>query len=122
MRTPSRNARDGDCDAAEAVGGMWNAVSRPQIAVNQTTLACIGTGLVYRGRDWPKVDQPEHPKALHFAKATGAVLVIAKLPEANDLTAGIMAVVALAEREAISRRTKEALAVAKARRVKLRSP
>jgi DNA invertase Pin-like site-specific DNA recombinase len=37
------------------------------------------------------------------------------LPEANDLTVGIMALVAAAEREAISRRTKEALAVAKVR-------
>ena len=33
-------------------------------------------------------------------------------PEANDLTVGIMALVAQAEREAISKRTKEALAVA----------
>ena len=92
-------------------------------------------------------DRPELAKALHLSKITGATLVIAKLdrlsrnaaflltlrdsgvrflavdlPEANDLTVGIMALVAQAEREAISRRTKEALAVAKARGVRLGNP
>ncbi len=92
-------------------------------------------------------DRPELQNALHLAKVTGATLVIAKLdrlsrnaaflltlrdsgvrflavdmPEANDLTVGIMALVAQAEREAISRRTKEALAVAKARGVRLGNP
>ena len=72
-------------------------------------------------------DRPELGKALHLAKVTGATLVIAKLdrlsrnaaflltlrdsgvrfaavdlPEANDLTVGIMALVAQQEREAIS--------------------
>ena len=89
-------------------------------------------------------DRPELQKAMHLAKVTGATLVIAKLdrlsrnaaflltlrdsgvkfaavdlPEANDLTVGIMALVAQAEREAISRRTKEALAVARSRGVRL---
>ena len=92
-------------------------------------------------------DRPELGKALHLAKVTGATLVIAKLdrlsrnaaflltlrdsgvrfaavdlPEANDLTVGIMALVAQAEREAISRRTKEALAVATEPRGAARQP
>ena len=92
-------------------------------------------------------DRPELDKALTLAKLTGAILVIAKLdrlsrnaaflltlrdsgvrflavdmPEANDLTVGIMALVAQQEREAISRRTKEALAATKARGVKLGNP
>jgi DNA invertase Pin-like site-specific DNA recombinase len=70
-------------------------------------------------------DRPELDKALHLAKVTGApsspavahaVFLLAlrgvrfaavDLPEANDLTVGIMALVAQQEREAISRRTKE---------------
>jgi DNA invertase Pin-like site-specific DNA recombinase len=92
-------------------------------------------------------DRPELKAALHLAKVTGATLVIAKLdrlsrnaaflltlrdsgvkfaavdlPEANDLTVGIMALVAHAEREAISTRTKEALGVARSRGVKLGNP
>ena len=50
---------------------------------------------------------------------SGVHFAAVDLPEANDLTVGIMALVAQQEREAISRRTKEALAVAKARGVRL---
>lgn len=80
-------------------------------------------------------DRPALAEALHYAKVTGAVLVIAKLdrlsrnaaflltlrdsgarfiaadmPDANDVTVGIMAVMAEEERKAISERTRAALA------------
>jgi DNA invertase Pin-like site-specific DNA recombinase len=85
-------------------------------------------------------DRPELTKALKRSRVTGATLVVAKLdrlsrnaaflmtlrdsgvsfvaadlPEANTMTVGVMAVVAQHEREAISARTKAALAAAKAR-------
>lgn len=89
-------------------------------------------------------DRPELEQALATCDLSGATLVVAKLdrlsrnlaflaklqesgarfvaadmPEANELTIHIMAAVAQAERKAISARTKEALAAAKARGVKL---
>lgn len=85
-------------------------------------------------------DRPQLMAALNHAKLTGSILVIAKLdrlsrnaafllalrdsgvrflaadiPDANDLTIGVLAVIAQAEREAISRRTKDALSVIKTR-------
>lgn len=85
-------------------------------------------------------DRPELEKALNRCKLTGATLLVAKLdrlsrnvafiatlqdagvrfvaadmPEANELTIHVMAAMAQHERKAISKRTKEALAAAKAR-------
>lgn len=91
--------------------------------------------------------RPKLIQALHLAKVTGATLVIAKLdrlsrnaaflltlrdsgvrfvaadmPDANELTVGIMALVAQQEREAISKRTREALQAAKRRGARLGNP
>lgn len=92
-------------------------------------------------------DRPELAKALRLASVTGATLVIAKLdrlsrdaaflltlqksgtrfaaadiPNADATTIGILAVIAQTEREAISKRTREALQEAKRRGVRLGNP
>ena len=94
-----------------------------------------------------RIDRPELAKAMHRAKVTGSTLAIAKLdrlsrnaaflmqlqdagvrfvaadmPEACHLTVGILALVAQQEREAISTRTRGALAAYKARGGRLGNP
>jgi DNA invertase Pin-like site-specific DNA recombinase len=92
-------------------------------------------------------DRPQLAAALHRAKVTGATLIVAKLdrlsrnlaflanlqksgvhflaadmPEANELTIHVMAALAQHERRMISERTRQALAAAKRRGVKLGNP
>ncbi len=87
-----------------------------------------------------RADRPKLTEALALCRLHGAVLLVAKLdrlsrnaaflfnlrdagvrfiaadmPEANEMTVGIMAVVAEGERKAISKRTMEALEAAKVR-------
>ena len=94
-----------------------------------------------------RADRPQLAKALRHAKRSGATLVIAKLdrlarnvafvsslmesgvrfvaadnPHATEFTIHILAAVAQHEAKMIARRTREALAAAKARGVKLGKP
>ena len=108
-------------------GGQWNVIEE---------LVEVESGKINK--------RPKLLEAIELCKASGSRLVVAKLdrlardaafllnlkdggidfvcadmPDANRMTVGVMALVAEQEREAISKRTKEALAAAKARGVQL---
>jgi DNA invertase Pin-like site-specific DNA recombinase len=108
-------------------GGSWELLSefvevesgknddRPQLEQALATCDLSGATLVVA-----KLDRLSRNLAfLAKLQDSGARFVAADMPEANELTIHIMAAVAQAERKAISTRTKEALAAAKARGVKL---
>jgi len=120
--------------------GLGEAAQRAAIEAFCATRGCEPLGEYIEVESGKRDDRPQLTRALHHAKVTGATLVIAKLdrlsrnmaflaalqdagtkfiaadmPEANELTIHIMAAMAQAERKAISKRTKEALAAAKVR-------
>lgn len=126
--------------AKQGRSGLGIAAQRAAVADFCASRGCEQMGEFEEQESGKRNDRPELIKALHRAKVTGATLVIAKLdrlsrnmaflatlqdagtkfiaadmPEANELTIHIMAAMAQAERKAISKRTKEALAAAKVR-------
>ena len=133
--------------AKQGKSGLGLAAQRAAIEAFCASRGCEPIAEYEERESGKRDDRPELTKALHHAKITGATLVIAKLdrlsrnvgflaklqdagtkfvaadmPEANELTIHIMAAMAQAERKAISKRTKEALAAAKAKGTKLGNP
>jgi DNA invertase Pin-like site-specific DNA recombinase len=110
-----------------AAGGDWEVIgefvevesgkldSRLQLQQAITRCDLTGATLIVA-----KLDRLSRNVAfLATLQESGTRFVAADMPEANELTIHIMAAVAQAERKAISTRTKEALAVARARGIQL---
>lgn len=133
--------------AAQGRSGLGLDAQRQSVASFCRGRSCEVLGEYVEVESGKRNDRPELAKALHHAKVTGATLVVAKMdrlsrnaaflltlrdsgaklvaadnPDVNDMTVGILAVVAEEERKAISARTKAALQAAKARNVRLGNP
>lgn len=111
-------------------GGRWKLVAefvevesgkrndRPQLAAALAACRLHGARLVIA-----KLDRLSRNAAfLLNLRDAGVKFVAADMPDANEMTIGIMAVVAEAERKMISARTRAALAAAKAQGRKLGNP
>jgi DNA invertase Pin-like site-specific DNA recombinase len=97
----------------EVESGKLN--KRPQLEAALAQCELTGATLIVA-----KLDRLSRNVAFLAAlQDSGTKFVAADMPEANELTIHIMAAVAQAERKAISQRTKEALAAARARGVVL---
>jgi len=92
--------------------------NRPQLAAALELCRDTGASILIA-----KIDRLSRDAAfLLTLRKAGVDIVAADMPNAGTLEFGVRAVVAQHEREEISRRTKQALAAAKARGVKLGSP
>ncbi len=112
-------------------GGKWEIVeevveiesgkshrNRPELARALEACRRYGAKLIISRLDRLSRD----PVFLLSLRDAGIDFVAVDLPNANRMTVGVMALVAEQEREAISQRTKAALAAAKARGAKLGNP
>lgn len=133
--------------AAQGRSGLGLEAQRAAVANFCGTRGCQVLAEFTEVESGKRNDRPQLIAALDRAKVTGATLVIAKLdrlsrnaaflltlresgvefiaadmPDACRLTVGILAMVAEQERDAISARTKAALASAKARGTRLGNP
>src|SRR5688572_20704691 len=105
-----------DCIVAEYVEvESGKKDMRPQLAAAIAKAKATGSTLIIS-----KLDRLSRNAAFIFTlRDSGVDFIAADMPEANTLTIGIFAVMAQHEREAISSRTKAALAAKKAQGHKL---